>query len=631
MSINSVSHPSPQCRDIFATASSDGKIRLWQQQRQSAPARLIAQTLAHQPSDGDRDSGVQNVRLTEDGRYLFSTGKTDGQLKQWRVDGDQLILVSNSQPTVAHQNGIMSLNLNGQKNRIGTAGQDSTAKIWDLDGNLIHTLTGHHGPVNSVYFCSTVSENCPIYEIATASDDGTVRLWQADGQYLKTIYAHTGEVRAVRFSPDGQLLATASAKDPTVSNGSSIRIWNLADSKLVAEFKGHQGAIESMRFKPTSTQANLQQLATSGRADSTIRVWKIPEVMPAQAKHQDKINSIRADPLDSNYFITAGEDGTIRWWSRRLGRLPQLRSTFDRHQDRLKFNTIRIHPAIGHKIIAVGDSVGIVRLLKIDNDKIIEVSSFDTKQGNLESIDWSYHADPDRSDRYLLATTGSIGADIKIWEIDVATHKLSKSIPIYQKDWNYANLSLRFSEDGHNLAVGAEKGQVVLIENIHNSSLKPVEHLIPLPKDVSGKMTIGFSKDNQSLTIVSREGKIWRATMEPKLINDRPIETYQAGTENIAVSRDGSIATGGAGAALRLWDLQGRQIRDFRGYWGTIRSISFSKDGRYLLAGGDDGIPMVWQIDQDLAHLIDRGCQWLQQGYVQSHSVDPDVQAACQL
>jgi WD40 repeat protein len=83
---------------------------------------------------------------------------------------------------------------------------------------------------------------------------------------------------------------------------------------------------------------------------------------------------------------------------------------------------------------------------------------------------------------------------------------------------------------------------------------------------------------------------------------------------------DRSIATCGAGAALRLWDLQGRQIADFRGDWGTIRSLDFSKDGKYLLAGGDDGIPRVWQIDRDLPTLIDRGCQWLARGSGKSHS-----------
>jgi WD40 repeat protein len=620
--INSVSHPSSECTDTFATASSDGKIRVWQWNGQvQTKAKLIVdpQIIAHQQNDINHDGGVQNIRLTEDSRYIFSTGKADGKLKKWKIDRDKLIPIGNIDGILAHEKGVMSLNFNGKKDRIGTAGKDGTAKIWNLDLEAPPiALTGHNGAVNSIYFCSTVSENCPEYEIATGSDDGTVRLWKADGTYIKTINAHAGEVRAVRFSPDGKLLATASAKDPTMSNGSSVRIWNLKDGKLITEFKGHQGAIESMRFKPSSPEDKFQQLATSGRDDSTIRVWKVPEIMPTKHKHPEKINSVRFDPRDSNYFITAGEDGTIRWWNRTSDLLPQLRDTFDKYQNRIKFKTIRIHPQsdIGIKTIAVGDSSGVVRILKIENDRITEVSNFDTQQGSLESMDWS-----NKVDRYLLATTGAIGADVKIWEIDVNKNKLAKSQPIYQKNWDYSKLSLRFSGDGNNLAIGTERSQVILIKNINNPNHNPTAHPLQLVQDIGSKVTIGFSKDDRFLTIVSQEGKIWISDLEPKLINDRPIETYQVGTENIAIGKNGEIATGGAGAALRLWNLQGSQIADFRGYWGVIRSINFSKDDKYLLAGGDDGIPIVWQIDRDIPTLIKQGCQWLNQGYFQSDSL----------
>jgi hypothetical protein len=55
------------------------------------------------------------------------------------------------------------------------------------------------------------------------------------------------------------------------------------------------------------------------------------------------------------------------------------------------------------------------------------------------------------------------------------------------------------------------------------------------------------------------------SSMKPELLKREPIETYQAGTENIAIARNGYIATGGAGAALRMWDLEGHQLADFRG------------------------------------------------------------------
>ena len=619
----------------MVSGSGDGKIRLWQvgrdflaQRHQRAKAMLISTKTAH--DDGE----VQNVRLLRDRvdrrLYVFSTGLADGKLKKWRVERDRKLTRIWEKP--AHQGGVVSLNLSGNKDRIGTAGKDKTAKIWDLNGNLIQTLTGHLGSVNSINFCSTGAQTCPLseIEIATSSDDGTVRLWSLDGKYIKQIDVHIGEVRAVRFSPDGYLLATASAKDPTASNGSSVRIWNLKDSKLVAEFKGHHGPVESMRFNPNFNHKgdDFRQLVTSGHDDSTIRVWQIPKIVPAEQKHQDKINSVRFDPIDSKYFITAGADGKIGWWYHQLGSVPRRIASFPKGNNRAQFKTIRIHPKYGRDAIAVGDTEGVVRLLKIDkHQKIVEIDSFNTNQGELESMDWNYQPYGNNPDRYLLATTGAIDNDVNIWEIDLTANKPKDWRLVSFYNWEFSNLTLRFSHDGNNLGIGAEQGKVVLLKNINHPEIQPIESPLQLPPDISSKVTIGFSPDNRSFIMVSKEGKIWRSNLAAKSIDNLPIETYQAGTQNIAISNKNSeIATGGAGAALRLWDLQGRQIADFRGYWGTIRSINFSRDGKYLLAGGDDGIPRIWQIDRDIPATIEQGCQWLKKGYLESH---PLAQPPC--
>ena len=50
--------------------------------------------------------------------------------------------------------------------------------------------------------------------LATGSDDGTARLIRAaDGSEVARV-EHGGRVNAVAFSPDGELLATASATAP---------------------------------------------------------------------------------------------------------------------------------------------------------------------------------------------------------------------------------------------------------------------------------------------------------------------------------------------------------------------------------------------------------------------------------
>ncbi len=644
--INSVRQSSSNCEDLFATGSSDGTIALWQwniNQPTKLDRPIAEKTNAHTPNDLDREGGVNNVLLTEDKRYIFSTGKTDGILTKWSIDlqNHQLTQVWSH---LAHVNGVMSLNINSQKNLIGTAGKDGTAKIWDLEGNLINTLAGHIGSVNSINFKPMTFQASPLYEIATGGDDGTVRLWTSDGKYLKSINTHIGEVKTVRFSPDGKILATASAKDPTTSNGSSVRIWNLENGKLVTEFKGHQGAIDSMRFNPNFDRKddNIRQLATSGQQDSMIRIWKIPEIMTSN-KHRDNITSVRFDPDNHRYFTTAGDDGKIIWWSHQLGKIPQQQDSIDKKNKdgkAVEFKSIRIAPTSDKtsRLIAAGDTNGMISFLRIKDNKIKEIDSFNTNQAEIQSIDWRYD---NKSDRYLLATTGVKGDSVRIWQLEIRDNKLVNRKLIHKQDLEYLNkkyfaLSLRFSKDGNNLAVGAEKGRVALIKNVNNlPAEKPVVYKFTVnsERDDSSKVVIGFGEDDRSLTIVSKEGKIWRSNLDGKII-EGPIETYQAGTENIAISGDANIATGGAGAALKIWDLEGHQIADFKGYWGTIRSINFSKDGKYLLAGGDDMMPRVWQIDREIPKLIEQGCDWLKQGYFQSdrsNSSNDKVKTICKM
>jgi hypothetical protein len=67
----------------------------------------------------------------------------------------------------------------------------------------------------------------------------------------------------------------------------------------------------------------------------------------------------------------------------------------------------------------------------------------------------------------------------------------------------------------------------------------------------------------------------------------------------VAISRDGARAATGTGGdnLIRIWDAaSGAELRVLRGHRAQVRSLDFSRDGRFLVSGDASGVVKTWGV-----------------------------------
>jgi WD40 repeat protein len=122
------------------------------------------------------------------------------------------------------------------------------------------------------------------------------------GAPLHRLASHKDTVYAVAFSPDNKLLATC-------GYDRLVKLWDVANGKLVHELKDHSDAVYGVAFNAGGT------LLASGAADRAVKVWDVAtgKRLFTLSEATDWVYAVAWNPK-SNQLAAAGVDRSVRVW-----------------------------------------------------------------------------------------------------------------------------------------------------------------------------------------------------------------------------------------------------------------------------------------------------------------------------
>lgn len=540
----------------IATATQDGKVRLWDLQ-----GNKLTEFQAYQ-SASEGIPAIENIKFSPDGNTIVTAGtisEEEQAVRLWDLQGNKIkgrkfptgtsIIGLGFKPSgellvaILGEDLIKVLDLSGENSQEiarfkNTYGTSVIEVSFSPDGKKAVIYYGEESENASLWNFSESSEPEKISNIISGKDSSN-----QDGNLYRIS-------RGGSFSPDGNQIA-ATGVDGTV---------NLLDvnGMVQSKFKLPQGRVKESTFSPDG-----KQITTLGD-DGNIRLWDLEQQPLSKSPlAQSGVKSISFSP-DGRTIATADSEGVVRLLDLQGNKINEFIGL-------PKATSVNFSPN-GQTIATTGDN-GIVRLLDLQGK---QKNEFKAHPGKVTSVSW-------KQDGQEIATIGDGGANDPNNESQTLDDTLVRL-------WDIKGNQLQ------------EKKQDIFTNTFQGVSFQ----------SNGNPLVLSFVSDGDAGAAFSNVDLLGFSGVSTNLIPGR-----QAGNvfDSVKISQDGNLILTTSQNTISLWNLKGEKLMEFSGNEGNIKSLSLSPDNSMLAVIGENGATELWQLgkfDELLSKACDRVRNYLQ-------------------
>ncbi len=479
-----------------------------------------------------------------------------------------------------HTGDIQTIAFSADGRMVASGGTDNTIRIWDVETNRLRSiLPGYTSAVSAVAFSSDSSM------LAGGSEDGTIRVWDTGtGDRIYEFNRHTQLVSGVIFVFDDKILISASLDG-------TVQLWDLAGpGGSLSPPKQYGVPVYAVASAANVSASDADEYTfASGSADKLIRVWntKTNQLVNAFNQntdsvlegHGDSVRDIEFSP-DGRTIASASFDGTVRLWDTRRR---SIRITLSGHTGMVKALAYtpdnRIYacgPGLDSKLRLWDAGTGTVLSIIREHTGLTQAAAFSSDGKTLASAGLE-------NGKIFLSDVDGLLTNSENWE--------SSALQAILQGNEDGIAALAFSPAGTTIASGGLDGKIHLLDILTRRQLRifrgPESTVTALSFAIDGTF-LASGEENSTL-------RYWNSLV------GEVRQTYQLESRAIGAlafsPTTGFLAVGDVLGEIWLYDETSRRTI-FTQHTRKITALVFSRDGRTLVSGSEDGTILLWDMNQ---------------------------------